>query len=407
MSLFANFENPLKSSIGNNYDNDGGDIITTKRHLKKLGYFKDDSESPIITAPLNEGIKQYQKDKQIKIDGIIKPGGETERNIFGDLAGFPAATLWDFAEDDSTKIGFGGITSGNLPARKQPKLREGALVADQKKNKTKYPDGAMILIPEPTAEKSPTDLIISGMEAAGQALNSKNAPNTRNKEKRGVFNTLEILAKASEEAERRSQPQVMSLMGKNGDNQGRSNEGAEGEVSGKSLKEDKWTYTDKVEELEFDPKGQVMKDIVMGAPRIALKARKAGVEAKSEASRKFPNHTEQGDNEVDAYRHALWSIKLTRRLGVDKAKEITDAYERERPKQSEESQLMDLENNKIAREVAFDPKNRDKSDAELADSLFDENKLIIKPQERNAPQRHDPFRGRTGLTQTQNRYNKR
>jgi hypothetical protein len=63
---------------------------------------------------------------------------------------------------------------------------------------------------------------------------------------------------------------------------------------------------------------------------------------------------------------------------------------------------MDLENNKIAREVAFDPKNRDKSDAELADSLFDENKLIIKPQERNDPQRHDPFRGRAGLTQTQN-----
>ena len=66
MSLFANFENPLKSPIGNNYDNDGGDITTTKRHLKKLGYFKDDSENPIITAPLNEGIQQYQKDKQIK-----------------------------------------------------------------------------------------------------------------------------------------------------------------------------------------------------------------------------------------------------------------------------------------------------------------------------------------------------
>lgn len=76
MSLFANFENPLKSSIGNNYDNDGGDIITTKRHLKKLGYFNDDSENPIITAPLNEGIKQYQKDKQIKIDGTINQGPE-------------------------------------------------------------------------------------------------------------------------------------------------------------------------------------------------------------------------------------------------------------------------------------------------------------------------------------------
>ena len=45
MTLFGNFENPLKSNVGKNHTNDPDDIIKTKRHLNKLGYFVEDTEA--------------------------------------------------------------------------------------------------------------------------------------------------------------------------------------------------------------------------------------------------------------------------------------------------------------------------------------------------------------------------
>ncbi|MCS5596496.1 MAG: peptidoglycan-binding protein [Alphaproteobacteria bacterium] len=135
MSLFGNFEHPLKSNVGNNHTNDPDDIIKTKRHLNKLGYFVEDTEGPFITKALENGIIKYQKDNNLKIDGVMKPGGETERSMFEVLAKKPADILWDYKEDDSVGIGFGGNITGTLPPRKVPNIRDIGIVPDLPKPK--------------------------------------------------------------------------------------------------------------------------------------------------------------------------------------------------------------------------------------------------------------------------------
>ncbi len=42
---------------------------------------------------------------------------------------------------------------------------------------------------------------------------------------------------------------------------------------------------------------------------------------------------------------------------------------------------MDLENNKIARELALDPQNKDKSPEDIARDALDKGLLIIRPPE--------------------------
>ena len=115
MPLFEYFENPLKSNVGNNRTNDPADIIKTKRHLNKLGYFSDDTEVPFITKAMEESIKKYQKDKSLRIDGIMYPHGETERAIFSDLENVPFETIWEKDVGfNKEKIGFGGNVKGYI-----------------------------------------------------------------------------------------------------------------------------------------------------------------------------------------------------------------------------------------------------------------------------------------------------
>ncbi|MEC7576642.1 MAG: peptidoglycan-binding domain-containing protein [Pseudomonadota bacterium] len=126
MSLFGNFENPLKSNVGNNHTNDPDDIVKTKRHLNKLGYFAEDTEVPFITKAMENGIIKYQKDNNLKIDGVMKPSGETERTIFSDLESVPYETVWERdVRFDKEKIGFGGSVRGYLAKNvSEYKLRE-------------------------------------------------------------------------------------------------------------------------------------------------------------------------------------------------------------------------------------------------------------------------------------------
>jgi hypothetical protein len=46
-----------------------------------LGYLDDETENEFITRELEAGIKSFQKDNGLRIDGILMPRGETEREI--------------------------------------------------------------------------------------------------------------------------------------------------------------------------------------------------------------------------------------------------------------------------------------------------------------------------------------
>jgi hypothetical protein len=76
----------LKKPIGVNFDADPDDITVTKRSLSRVGNYKV-SEWGLSSEPdtgLFVGIRQFQRRHGLKVDGLIKPAGQTASKI-GDL----------------------------------------------------------------------------------------------------------------------------------------------------------------------------------------------------------------------------------------------------------------------------------------------------------------------------------
>lgn len=76
----------------------------------------------------------------------------------------------------------------------------------------------------------------------------------------------------------------------------------------------------------------------------------------------------------DAFRHIYWSYHLTRALGPELAKEITDAHETA-PGNTQKERLMDYHNNKVARGLA----NVNYSDDDLIKMVLNANNIILNP----------------------------
>lgn len=76
----------LAQTLASTDDNNVKDTLLVKTALEALGYyFRSTAESeelnPFPNEELFEGIKEFQKDNNLKVDRIIKPGGETEKAI--------------------------------------------------------------------------------------------------------------------------------------------------------------------------------------------------------------------------------------------------------------------------------------------------------------------------------------
>ena len=100
-------------------DNDPDDVRNTKRHLNRTGHFDDEVENDFITRELDEGIKDFQKDNDLRVDGVLNPGEETERSLFGLLTGRnPDHVFGRQDEDNHGSVGFGGNVSGTLLPKK-------------------------------------------------------------------------------------------------------------------------------------------------------------------------------------------------------------------------------------------------------------------------------------------------
>ncbi len=87
----------LKEPMGTNYRVDPGDIVNTKQALTDLGYYKIPPHRGIddwTDDAMFDGIRSFQKDNDLKVDGFMRPGGPTERTINTELAaaGTPAPT---------------------------------------------------------------------------------------------------------------------------------------------------------------------------------------------------------------------------------------------------------------------------------------------------------------------------
>lgn len=73
----------LNKSLQLNQSNDLEDTANIKFALISLGYHDDTDEglSPYPTEKLFHSIKSFQKDNSLKVDGVIKPDGPTQKTI--------------------------------------------------------------------------------------------------------------------------------------------------------------------------------------------------------------------------------------------------------------------------------------------------------------------------------------
>ena len=119
----------LGFSVGNMMENQKEDVLRVKKKLHGKGFFDTDTPPEphgIITRAMDAGIKAFQKENNLKIDGILHPGGETENALFGTRPP---------VEEDRGTVGFGGNVSGTL-------------MPEKPKRKRKRPLGTTIFVPD-------------------------------------------------------------------------------------------------------------------------------------------------------------------------------------------------------------------------------------------------------------------
>lgn len=81
MGFFQDLGLALKDSVGNMMKNDEDDVINVKNALHSLGYRAEPAQNGIIERETDEGIRSFQREKGLKVDGYLMPGGETEKAI--------------------------------------------------------------------------------------------------------------------------------------------------------------------------------------------------------------------------------------------------------------------------------------------------------------------------------------
>lgn len=137
----------ITGTIGNMMQNLNDDVLQVKSALERLGRF-DFASKPephsYVTKELDGSIREYQRDRGLKIDGWMRPGGETERSLSRDL------------QDKARKGSFlQNISSSSLPPR--PEFRTSA--------------GIRVNL----------DKISTGIKNLNQASGQKPAPNAKTK----------------------------------------------------------------------------------------------------------------------------------------------------------------------------------------------------------------------------------
>ncbi len=75
----------IDHSVGNNLTNNESDVLQIKTELFKRGYYTKAVTNGIIDSETTNAIKIFQKDKGLRVDGIMEPRGETEQAIRSDL----------------------------------------------------------------------------------------------------------------------------------------------------------------------------------------------------------------------------------------------------------------------------------------------------------------------------------
>jgi len=85
MSLFPDFSNVFNvtKTISQNSNTNPNDVLNTKNALAQTGHYKvpDHGVTDIPDMGMIDGIKKFQQDNGLKVDGVMKPKGPTESKI--------------------------------------------------------------------------------------------------------------------------------------------------------------------------------------------------------------------------------------------------------------------------------------------------------------------------------------
>jgi hypothetical protein len=73
----------LKSIVSANSAVNSDDVWVLKQALRQEGYYSEpvNEITPFPDRELFKAIKRFQSDTGLRVDGVVKPGGETERKI--------------------------------------------------------------------------------------------------------------------------------------------------------------------------------------------------------------------------------------------------------------------------------------------------------------------------------------
>lgn len=94
----------LQQPVGRGQPNADDDVLNIKQIFERIGRLSrpDHGPTPFFDAPLEGAIRGFQKDRSLMIDGRMKPGGETERNLQRDLGLLPKEPPFSLSELDIT-----------------------------------------------------------------------------------------------------------------------------------------------------------------------------------------------------------------------------------------------------------------------------------------------------------------
>ncbi len=102
----------LGRGVGMGGENDRADVIGVKRLMQELSLYEPPPEGfhDAIDADFDRSIRDFQEDNGLKIDGLLLPGGETERNLIA----YKTGEGFDGVSPDQIAIGGGvGFGGGN------------------------------------------------------------------------------------------------------------------------------------------------------------------------------------------------------------------------------------------------------------------------------------------------------
>lgn len=77
----------LSAPVGNNSVNEPDDIIAMKDAYARVGRYNKPERNGYIDQELNKAIHGIQRDYNLKRDGYMNPGGETEATLIGEALG--------------------------------------------------------------------------------------------------------------------------------------------------------------------------------------------------------------------------------------------------------------------------------------------------------------------------------